>query len=93
MRLACFGGDRAARGDVLLIDLDRRLIPEGGLSHEEFVQKDAKSPPVDGGGVAFRLDDLGGEVLGGATEGVCLFYTSHQGSVSEACSFFLSSTE
>jgi hypothetical protein len=30
--------DRAARGDVLLVDLDRRLIPEGGLAHEEFVE-------------------------------------------------------
>lgn len=52
--------------DNLLVDFDRVLVPEGRLADEEFVDEDAKGPPVDCGAVSGVADDFRSEVFGRA---------------------------
>jgi hypothetical protein len=40
------------------------LVPEGWLADEEFVDEDAKGPPVDRGAVSGVADDFRSEVFG-----------------------------
>lgn len=61
------------RDTLLLVDFHRSLVPEGRLAQQKLVQEDAERPPVYGRVVAFRLDDLGGEVLWRAAQGVGFF--------------------
>jgi hypothetical protein len=57
---------------VLLVNLHWVLVPEGGLSHEEFVYQDTKCPPIDCCTMACVPNDLGRQILGRATECVGL---------------------
>lgn len=66
------GGEGGGGRDGLFVDFDRVLVPEGRVPRQELVDEDAQGPPVDGGGVALVVDDLGGQVLGGSAEGVGL---------------------
>jgi len=38
----------------LFVYLHRIFVPEWWLSYEEFVDENAKSPPIDGNSVAYR---------------------------------------
>lgn len=58
--------------DILLVDLDRILVPEWRVAGEEFVDEDAQCPPVDRGGMALVMDHFWCEVLGGSTQCVSL---------------------
>ncbi len=45
------------------------VVEKRWITGEHFVDKDPEGPPVHGLVVPLALDDLGGQVLGGATEG------------------------
>mmetsp|Transcript_82673 Transcript_82673/g.256767 ORF Transcript_82673/g.256767 Transcript_82673/m.256767 type:complete len:219 (+) Transcript_82673:148-804(+) len=54
----------------LLINLHRILVNKRGVSHNHLVDEDAEGPPVYGLPVALVEQDLWGNVLGRAAEGV-----------------------
>ncbi|GBE59036.1 single-stranded DNA-binding protein, putative [Babesia ovata] len=54
----------------LLVDAHRVLVVEGRVAHQHFVDKDAQRPPINGLAVSFVEQNLGGEVLGRATQRV-----------------------
>ena len=53
----------------LFIDSEWVVVEEGRVSRQHLVDEDAQGPPVDSLVVAFALDDLRGQVLGGAAQG------------------------
>lgn len=52
--------------------LERVVVDEGRLSDEHLVQQDSQGPPVDTLAVPFVEEDLRGDILGCAAEGVGL---------------------
>lgn len=53
----------------LLVDPWRSLVKERWESDHHFISEDTTCPPVSRFPVTFIKDDLGGEVLGGSTQG------------------------
>lgn len=64
--------DGGEGGDILLVNLDGVLMPEGRVPREELVDENAQCPPVHRGRVALVMDHFWREILGGAAERVCL---------------------
>lgn len=62
----------AAPEDIVEYGLDGR-VREGGSPHDHLVGDNAQGEPVHGLGDRLSLEDLGGDVVGGAVEGVGLF--------------------
>lgn len=46
------------------------LVVVGGEAGEHLVEEDAEGPPVDHFAVALAVEEFGGEVFGGAAEGL-----------------------
>lgn len=60
--------DGKLAAEDLFVDLERVVGKEGRVAREQLEQEDAESPPVGGGAVTGRRDDLGSEVFGRAAE-------------------------
>jgi hypothetical protein len=56
-------------------------IIEGRETSEHLEEQGAERPPVHGLAVAFVLEDLGGQVLGGAAEGLRAAFRPRAGDV------------
>ena len=54
-----------------LVNLLAISAHEGRESNHHFVRENPKAPPVDHRRVPYFIDDLGGQILGRAAEGVC----------------------
>ena len=52
----------------LFVNAERVVVKKRGITSQHFVDKDPKGPPVHGLIVSLALNDLGGQVLGGATK-------------------------
>jgi hypothetical protein len=67
MALAREGSYHSGLGfNVLLVDLNRVLMPEGRIPGKELVDEDAERPPIHGCRMTLVMDHLGREILGRA---------------------------
>ncbi len=51
----------------LFVNSERVVVEKWGITGKHFVDEDPEGPPVHGLIVTLALDDLGSQVLGGAT--------------------------
>ena len=66
------GAGTGRERDLLFIDLHGVLMPEGGVTSQEFEYQYPQRPPVYSPRVALVLNDLGGEVFGSSAERIRL---------------------
>ena len=57
---------------LLLIDLNRILMPERRVAGKKLIYEDPQCPPVDGSRVALVVNNFGSQVFGRAAKGISL---------------------